>query len=88
MSSCAGSNPNIEMKNLQGVEGNPPSSNWPASSVTVVILSVPQMAVTAAPGIACPPERTTPLCVSAKANPAMTKNEPAMRSIRESVLTI
>jgi hypothetical protein len=87
-SSCAGSNPNIEMKNLQGVAGKPPSSNCPASSVTVLILSAPQIAVTAAPGIACPPERTTPLCVSAKANPAMKKNEPALRSIRESVLTL
>src|SRR5580704_16534649 len=70
---------------LQGVEGRPPSSNWPASSVTVVILSVPQIAVTAAPGIGCPPERTVPLWVSANAivagSAARIKNKPVVRNM-------
>jgi hypothetical protein len=38
--------------------------------VTVEILSVPQVAVTVAPGIGCPPERTVPFCVSANASEA------------------
>jgi hypothetical protein len=35
-----------------------------------VILSVPHSAVMVAPGIVCPPERTTPVCTSAAAIPA------------------
>ena len=65
-----GSKPNINTVYLQEVEGRPPISNRPASSLTVVILSVPHSAVTVAPGIACPPERTRPVCTSAAAIPA------------------
>jgi hypothetical protein len=71
----------MEMEKLHGVDGSPPSSNRPASSETVVILSVPQIAVTEAPGIGWPPERTIPLCVSPKANPAKTKTNPAVRTM-------
>jgi hypothetical protein len=68
-------------ENLQGVDGKPPSSKRPASSVTVAILSLPQMASTEAPGMGLPPERTIPLCVSAKANPARMKTSPVVRSM-------
>lgn len=71
---CAGSNPNMSTVYLQEVEGKPPISNRPASSVTVVILSVPHSAVTVAPGMVCPPERTTPVCTSAAATPANISN--------------
>lgn len=67
---CVGSKPNISTVYLQEVDGKPPISNRPASSVTVVILSVPHSAVTVAPGIGWPPERTTPFCTSAAATPA------------------
>jgi len=66
----AGSKPNIRTVYLHDVEGNPPISKRPASSVTVVILSVPHSAVTVAPGIVWPPERTTPVYTSAAAMPA------------------
>lgn len=65
-----GSKPNINTVYLQEVEGRPPISKRPASSLTVVILSVPHSAVTVAPGIACPEERTRPVCTSAEAIPA------------------
>jgi hypothetical protein len=69
VSFCRGSKPNMRTVYLQDVEGNPPISNLPASSVVVVILSVPHSAVTVAPGIAWPPERTSPVWTSAKATP-------------------
>jgi len=47
---CAGSKPNINTVYLQEVDGSPPIWNLPASSLTVVILSVPHSAVTVAPG--------------------------------------
>ena len=55
-----GSKPNIATVNLHGSEGSPPISNRPSPSVTVEILSAPQSAVTAAPGIGWPPDFTTP----------------------------
>jgi hypothetical protein len=59
---CTGSKPNISTVYLQEVEGRPPISKRPPSSVVVVILlSVPHSAETEAPGITCPPDRTTPV---------------------------
>jgi hypothetical protein len=78
---CAGSNPNIEMEKLQGVSGKPPIMNRPASSVTVSILSVPQIAVTVAPGIGWPPDRTTPLSVAPNASPPRIKANTVTRII-------
>jgi len=48
---CTGSKPKIRIVYLQEVEGRPPISKRPASSVTLVILSVPHSAVTVAPGM-------------------------------------
>jgi hypothetical protein len=57
-----GSKPNISTVYLHDVEGKPPISKRPASSVVVVILlSVPHSADTVAPGIGWPPERTRPV---------------------------
>jgi hypothetical protein len=80
---CKGSKPNIRTVYLQDVEGKPPISKRPLSSVVVVILlSVPHSAETVAPGIACPPERTTPVCTSAAATPA---NISSIRQVERSM---
>jgi hypothetical protein len=85
---CKASNPNISTVYLHDVDGSPPISKRPESSVVVVILlSVPHSADTVAPGIGCPPERTTPVCTSAAATPANTsKNRQVERSMNEILL--
>lgn len=80
-SRCPGSNPNIAIKNLHGVAGKPPISKRPSRSVTVVILSLPHSAITVAPGIGCPPERTTPFCTAALPSAAENKTTHVKRSI-------
>jgi hypothetical protein len=87
---CKGSNPNINTVYLQDVEGRPPISNRPASSVVVVILlSVPHSADTVAPGIGWPPERTMPFCTSAAATPEnISKIRQVERSMNFSPLKI
>lgn len=80
-SCCAGSNPNIAIENLHCVAGKPPISKRPSRSVTVVIRSLPHSAITVAPGIGCPPERTTPFCTAALPSVAENKTTHVKRSI-------
>jgi len=82
---CCGSKPNISTVYLHDVEGSPPSSKRPLSSVVVGILgSVPHSAVTVAPGMVCPPDRTTPVCTSALATIAnISKIAQVERSMNE-----
>src|SRR5580704_5737049 len=87
---CSGSKPNISTVYLQDVEGRPPISKRPLSSLVVVILlSVPHSAETVAPGIGCPPERATPVCTSAAATPAnISKKRQVERSMKRSPLGV
>src|SRR5262249_15012877 len=83
-SRATGSKPNIPTENRHvPLSGRPPISKRPSASVMVVILSDPQVAVTVAPGIPWPPERTTPFCTSATARAVNMKTKHDERSMHE-----
>jgi hypothetical protein len=61
----AGVKPKISTCSDQAPEARLLNVYWPESSVVVTIFCSPCVAVTVAPGMASPPERTVPLCCTA-----------------------
>ncbi len=58
----AGEKPNISTWSFHTPAARLLKVYWPASSVVVAIFCSPCVAITVAPGIASPPDRTIPFC--------------------------